>query len=315
VELRQLRSFVRAVEVGSISRAAADLGLVQSAVSQHIAQLEGELATRLLHRSPHGIAATEAGVAFFREAQLILRRLQQATREAQAARLKGSVSVGFSPTTAAVIGMPFLLEMRARYPQVMVHLVESLSGYLSEMLNSRQLDMAILFRERIDARRNRRWQLESILDEDLFYIVSRQSRPEPLSKTILLTEIAEYPLILPSGPHGFRTTLNLLFEQAQFNPTITVEIDSLNLLVDALLLGLGGTIQPWAFLTRIPDAQTHLQWARISEKGFARHSLICSLSDEELTPAGLAARVVLRHCCRTLISEGKWIGAHLHTDS
>ena len=136
-----------------------------------------------------------------------------------------------------------------------------------------------------------------------------------MSKTIPLADLTDRPLILPSGPHGFRTTLNLLFEQEHFNPTITGEIDSLNLLADALLLGLGGTIQPWAFLTRIPDAESHLQWAQISEHGFTRHSLICSLSDEELTPAGLAARVVLRHCCRTLIDEGKWVGAHLHRES
>ena len=53
MELRQLRYFVRVVELGSISRAALDLDLVQSALSQQITRLEGELSTRLLQRSPH----------------------------------------------------------------------------------------------------------------------------------------------------------------------------------------------------------------------------------------------------------------------
>ncbi|WP_313759778.1 LysR family transcriptional regulator, partial [Diaphorobacter nitroreducens] len=70
MELRQLRYFVRVVELGSMSRAALDLNLVQSALSQQITRLEGELATRLLHRTPRGVAPTEAGAAFFREAQL-----------------------------------------------------------------------------------------------------------------------------------------------------------------------------------------------------------------------------------------------------
>jgi LysR family tcuABC transcriptional regulator len=48
MELRQLRYFVRVVELGSISRAALDLNLVQSALSQQISRLEGELSTRLL---------------------------------------------------------------------------------------------------------------------------------------------------------------------------------------------------------------------------------------------------------------------------
>ncbi|WP_312131709.1 LysR family transcriptional regulator, partial [Diaphorobacter nitroreducens] len=66
MELRQLRYFVRVVELGSMSRAALDLNLVQSALSQQITRLEGELATRLLHRTPRGVAPTEAGAAFFR---------------------------------------------------------------------------------------------------------------------------------------------------------------------------------------------------------------------------------------------------------
>ena len=85
MELRQLRYFVRIVELGSMSRAALDLDMVQSALSQQITRLEGELCTRLLHRTPRGVAPTEAGVAFFREAQLTLRHAEQAMRVAQQA--------------------------------------------------------------------------------------------------------------------------------------------------------------------------------------------------------------------------------------
>ena len=56
MELRQLRYFVRIVELGSMSRAATDLDLVQSALSQQITRLESELATRLLNRTPRNDA-------------------------------------------------------------------------------------------------------------------------------------------------------------------------------------------------------------------------------------------------------------------
>ncbi|MGA8391286.1 MAG: LysR family transcriptional regulator, partial [Burkholderiaceae bacterium] len=86
MELRQLRYFVRVVELGSISRAALDLNLVQSALSQQISRLESELATRLLQRTRKGVSSTEAGMAFFREAQLALRHAEQAARAAREAR-------------------------------------------------------------------------------------------------------------------------------------------------------------------------------------------------------------------------------------
>ena len=149
MELRQLRYFVRIVELGSMSRAAADLDMVQSALSQQITRLEGELCTRLLHRTPRGVAPTEAGVAFFREAQLTLRHAEQAMRAAQQARLSGSVSVGLAPTTSAVLGLPLMQAMRERYPDVRLHMVESMSGHLTAMLNARQLDLAVLFDTRL----------------------------------------------------------------------------------------------------------------------------------------------------------------------
>ena len=102
MELRQMRYFVQVVELGSMSRAAQALGVVQSALSQQISRLEGELATRLLQRTSKGVLPTEAGLAFFREAQLCLRHAEQSVRAARQARLSGSVSVGLAPTTAAV---------------------------------------------------------------------------------------------------------------------------------------------------------------------------------------------------------------------
>ena len=50
MELRQMRYFVRVVELGSMGRAATELGLVTSALSQQISRLESELSTRLLQR-------------------------------------------------------------------------------------------------------------------------------------------------------------------------------------------------------------------------------------------------------------------------
>ena len=96
MELRQLRYFVRTVELGSMGRAAAELGVVTSALSQQISRLEGELATRLLQRSSTGVRPTDAGVAFWRQAQLVLRHADEAARAAQQARLSGHVSVGLT---------------------------------------------------------------------------------------------------------------------------------------------------------------------------------------------------------------------------
>lgn len=311
MELRQLRYFVRIVELGSMSRAAIDLDMVQSALSQQITRLESELSTRLLNRTPRGVAPTEAGVAFFREAQLTLRHAEQAMRAAQQARLSGSVSVGLAPTTSAVLGLPLMQAMRERYPDVRLHMVESMSGHLTAMLNARQLDLAVLFDTRLHQTRQagggRGWSVMPLLEEDLF-LVQRAGAPR-LPAEIAIADLAEVPLILPTGPHGLRSTLDTAFAGAGIAPRVVLEVDSLAMVMAAVDAGLGASLQPWAALGRYPDAAQRFQCARITDAPARRVNLLCSLSDDELSPAALAARVVLVDCVRSLLGEGRWHGA------
>jgi LysR family tcuABC transcriptional regulator len=312
MELRQLRYFVRVVELGSMSRAALDLNLVQSALSQQISRLEGELSARLLQRTRKGVTPTEAGMAFFREAQLALRHAEQAGRAARQARLSGTVSVGLAPTTAAVLGLPLMHAMRERYPDVRLHMVESLSGHLTQMLNARQLDLAVLFET--DAAR--RWSVTPLLEETLYLIRSRQGLPPNAAATVSMAELGALPLILPTGPHGLRSTLDAAFARAGLRPVLAAEIDSLALLMDAVDAGLGATLQPWAAVGRFADAAQRFHLAALDDPLARRPNVLCSLSDDELSPAALAARVVLADCARARVNAGQWMGATLsHHDS
>jgi LysR family transcriptional regulator, regulatory protein for tcuABC len=309
MELRQLRYFVRVLELGSISRAALDLELVQSALSQQISRLEGELSTRLLQRTSKGVVATEAGMAFFREAQLTLRHADQAVRAAQLSRLTGAVSVGLAPTTAAVLGLPLIRAMHERYPDVRLHMVEGMSGHLTSMLNSRQLDLTILF----DTQAARRWSVLPLAEEKLFLIQARSGKTEAAKPAILtrMADLKDIPLILPTGTHGLRSALDAAFVRAKFKPQLAAEIDSLAMTMAAVEAGLGSTVQPWAALAGLPDATKRFTWAEIADTQVRRVNAICSLSDDELSPAALAARVVLADCARELVNSKQWLGVKL----
>jgi len=319
LELRQLRYFVRVVELGSMGRAAIDLDLVQSALSQQISRLESELSTRLLQRTPRGVVPTDAGAAFFREAQLTLRHAAQAVRAAQEARLSGTVSVGLAPTTAAMLGLPLMQAMQTRYPDVRLHMVESMSGHLAAMLNARELDLAVLFDARLqaqpDGRGGRLWQVLPLLSEDLFLIASRRD-PRPRPATLRLADLGDEPLILPTGPHGLRSTLDAAFARAGVVPRVVLEVDSLSLVMAAVDAGLGATLQPRAALGRADDAGQRFVLSHIDDPQVNRVNQLCSLSEDELSPAALATRVVVRDTIQALVQGGQWPGTRLwHHDS
>jgi LysR family tcuABC transcriptional regulator len=305
MELRQLRYFVRVVELGSMGKAAADLGVVTSALSQQISRLEGELSTRLLQRSSTGVTPTDAGVAFLHQAQLTLRHADEAVRAAQQARLSGHVSVGLPPTTASVLGVPLMQAMRARYPDVRLHLVESLSGHLSAMLQARQLDLAVLFETALP----QRCSVLPLLEEQLFAIAATGLDLWPAGETVGLAQLAGVPLILPSAPHGLRSTLDAAFARLQAKPHVVAEVDGLALLMDAVRAGEGATIQPGAAIARLAGAG--LRRSQILDVHVGRRNLLVSLSDDELAPAALATRVVMVDTVRALAQGGLWAGARL----
>lgn len=309
MELRQLRYFVRVIELGSMGRAAQDLGIVTSALSQQLSRLEGELSTRLLHRSSSGVRATDAGMAFYKQAQLALRHADDAVQAAQQARLSGHVSVGMAPSTSAVLALPFLNAMRRRYPDVRLRLVESLSGDLTSMLNARQLDVAVLF----DTAAARRWSVVPLVEEALFLVSSPQLpeiRDVATDTAVQIATLDEVPLLLPSSTHGLRAIIDAAFARVQCTPRIALEVDGLAVLMDAVLNGVGATIQPGAAIARVPkDSVVRVE---IADGDARRLNVLASISEDELSPAALAARLVLRDVASELVAQAAWPGASLH---
>jgi LysR family tcuABC transcriptional regulator len=220
-----------------------------------------------------------------------------------------------APTTAAVLGMPLMRALRERYPDIRLHMVESLSGHLTSMLNARQLDLAVLFDSHLlpspDLKTARRWSVMPLLEEDLFFISAKRNTSSNMASSLKLSQLKQEPLILPTGPHGLRTTLDAAFARIKLVPNIVLEIDSLALLMDAVNAGLGATLQPWAAVARFPDAAERFHMARISEANVQRVNVLCSLSEDELSPVALAARVVLKECAQQLVSQGIWTGARV----
>lgn len=306
MELRQLRYFVHIVDFGSIARAARDLNVVPSALSQQISRLETELCTRLLQRSISGARATDAGMAFYRQAQLTLRHANAAVEATQQARLSGHVKLGMTSSASTVLAIPYLNAMQNRYPDVRMTLVESLSTNLNAMLEARRLDFSILFGKENTGQGN----AMPLVDEKLF-LIGCSSMPQLQllqGSTIQIKQLTDVPLVL--GSHDVRGTIDSMFDAAGCKPKIALEINGLSILLDAVLAGLGGTILPGSSTLRLPrEAITCIE---ISDCQAFRRSLLVSLNEEELSPAALAARIVLRDVVKELVQEKKWPGAILH---
>jgi DNA-binding transcriptional LysR family regulator len=117
-EIRQLRYFLAVAERGSVSAAALDLHLSQSALSEALRKLELELGVSLLERSSRGVAVTAAGEALAAGARTAIEAFDSALAAARGQT--GRLRVGFEAAGAGRLSTQSRARFLARFPHVRV---------------------------------------------------------------------------------------------------------------------------------------------------------------------------------------------------
>ncbi|MEY4712040.1 MAG: hypothetical protein RIS88_1490 [Pseudomonadota bacterium] len=310
MDLRQLRYFVQIVDSGSLAKASRQLFIAQPALSQQLAKLEAEVGKPLLVRTSKGVTPTENGAALAHHARFMLRQLDQALSIARRdpGTLQGMVSVGLAATTVGAVGVPLMRRIREKYPGIVLNVVEGMSGHLAHMMQLGQLDLSILFSR--DAVAD--LQAEPLVSEELFLIVPVGSKLLPPRRSRLtMAEVAQLPLILPTGIHGLRRRIKAEFEQRNLAMNIVAEIDSLSLLMACVRGGMGATIKPMAAALTGGEMASHWRCVGFADAQMSRPNFLYSVAPDRLSPAAAAVRDELRATVRALVATGAWQGVEL----
>lgn len=114
--LQALRLFVRVVDLGSFSKAAADLGIGQPSATKQIAQMEQQLGARLLHRSTHGVTPTEIGELYYEKCKVIVHHVDDA--DSIASLLQSQVQGGLRISTSVAFGRRVLAPLVMRFMEL-----------------------------------------------------------------------------------------------------------------------------------------------------------------------------------------------------
>lgn len=115
-----MQAFVRVVETGSFTRAAASLGLGRATVTGLVQQLEARLRVRLLERTTRRVAVTADGAAYYERVLRLLADLDDAETSlpGAAAAPRGRLRVDLPSPLARHVLVPALPDFHARYPEV-----------------------------------------------------------------------------------------------------------------------------------------------------------------------------------------------------
>jgi LysR family hca operon transcriptional activator len=148
MELRHLRYFVAAAELGSLTAAAEQrLYTSQPSLSRQIRDLESEVGVELLSRSVHGVEPTAAGKAFLDHARLALMHVDAATETARSAARparKKTFAIGFQ-TGHEMNWLPRAMRvLRDELTNIQVTVSSDYSPDLADALARGRLDLAFM---------------------------------------------------------------------------------------------------------------------------------------------------------------------------
>lgn len=308
MEFRQLRYFVAIAECGSVSKAAEQVFVAQSALSHQLALLESELGASLFNRSRRGVALTEAGQRFFPHAVSILRQSEDAISSVSmgGGEPSGKVIFGIPHSVSNALALPLLRAVRQQFPKIQLELTEELTGNLSKQLRAGQINLSVLFEHGAKTE----FTSNVLLSEALYLIEPANETPKS-SAPITFKQALSLPLILPASPHGVRPVIEEAALRAGYSsPNVLADISSISILRTTLLAGLGRTLLPLMPLWQEIDAGL-LTATPVTTPTVERVLALCKSSHIPSSSASQAVEQLTWNLVRELCKTGQWIGATL----
>jgi len=145
MNIRKYAAFVRAVELGSLSKAAEELGYTQSGISHMMQSLEEEVGFPLMTRTSAGIQTNSEGELLLP----VIRQLLSASEslEQHIARIKGAdtgrIRIAAYPSGATYWLPGIIRRFQQDYPNVEIQIIEGGSNTIEEIMASRQADLCL----------------------------------------------------------------------------------------------------------------------------------------------------------------------------
>ncbi|MDR5653260.1 LysR family transcriptional regulator [Ruixingdingia sedimenti] len=239
IDLRQLGYFTAIAECGSITKAAALMGIAQPSLSEAVARLERELDVALVVRTGRGIVLTDAGAALAEHGQSILAAVDAAMFDVRqrGQNLRGRIALGLPAIITSLLGVPVAETVAHQNPDIKLRINEGTSLVILDWLAQRRIDLAVSY-EGYDFGG---MDVQPFMAEDLYLLAAPDDWPGGADENgiarrpVRFEELADLPLILPNRPNGLRNLLDQAARSRKIELDSSIEFDALHNLVSMVM--------------------------------------------------------------------------------
>jgi len=243
MELRHLRTIVAVAHHRSFTKAAEELFLAQSAISQQLSRLEAEIGIQIFRRSSRSVELTEEGKVILAHAKRVLAEFDemQGEMEALTGVMRGTVRIGgiypFGPYDLYGV----LAEYRERYPGVAIHMVEDTQDEMLAMLRSDELDCAFAS---VDPDTIGSEFAGTLLWEEEFVVVSALDHPFAARPGLIWEDLIDEDLIAYRDNSALRRRFETTISRRGIEPRNAFVCTEMNAVRALAAMGLGVAVLP-----------------------------------------------------------------------
>lgn len=287
IDLYKLYLFSVVAGEGSFTAASERLYMSQSAVSQHMKELEAGLGSTLFHRGRRGVRLTDDGVVL----QEYARRILDLVAEAEVAltdvgRLEsGRLQLGATPGIATYLAPDWVERFRGRYPQISVAVQTGITSRIVADVLAGRLDLAYIEGE-LEAHRQPRLAFKE-LEEIEQLVVIGPAHAWWGRDQVNLSELYGQPFVMRPPGSQTRIWLDAALAADRVVPAVASEFDNVESIKRTVAQGPYVTILPEYSVRSDVEAGT-LQAVPISGSPLRRTLKLLWSADTHLTPVARA---------------------------
>ncbi|MBA2760127.1 MAG: LysR family transcriptional regulator [Chloroflexia bacterium] len=256
MELRHVETFRAVAKELSFSRAAFNLGYVQSSVSAQIAALERDLGLPLFDRLGRSIRLTDAGQVMFFYAGRLLDLAEEARTSVSEVGLKAGVVTGTltvsAPETLLTYRLPRLLaEFHRRYPMVRLSVRPSVVGRLTggtqRAIEEGRVDVAFVLDHELEESLGFTGLVVEPLVGEAITVIAPAGHPLTGVSSVEPGHLASKAVLLPEAPEAgcaYRGVFERQLADARVIPAETIEFTSIEAVKQCVAAGMGISVLP-----------------------------------------------------------------------
>lgn len=226
MDFDQLETFLEVARHLSFSRAAEKRFRTQPAISAQIRALEEEVGVKLIDRSGGKVALTAPGRVFLKYADETLDQRRNIINSlAEMERVpRGEIVVAANEGTCLHILPEVFAEFKKQYPNVSVNVKRSEHASILESIIDNSVDFGVVSMPVPDKRLT-----TVVVHRDELVIITSPKHPLAKMKSLLVADLVRQPLLVPKAGRT-RDTIERLFDDQKLRPTISMELDSSELM-------------------------------------------------------------------------------------